>query len=578
MSPRGFPVLVVEDEETTRELLIEILAARGHDVDARPDGESAWTAYRHERYPLVLIDLRLPGMDGLELTRKIRELPEADETVILFVTAVEKRDALEAALDAGADDYVEKPVNQELLHVRLAIAERTVRDLRERKETEARLVRDALHDPLTGLANRNFLEKRVGHSAERSEREKGYLYSVLVVDLDGFTGINERHGEEAGAELLRAVADRLADCVRSVDAVARLRTDEFGLLLDGMNDISDPSRVAARVHESLAAPFRVDGRTVTATACIGIALSATGYENPEEVLNDAYKALGRAKDQGAGSTQMFDPVLHARAMARIELESRIRRATEKRQMVLRYQPVIRVSTGRIEGFEALVRWDDEKRGLVAPSEFIPVAEETGLIVKLGWILLEDALGQLAAWLPELPDDHPLFVSVNLSPKQFGQPDAQDRIRRHLDAARLPGERLHVEISETSLMSHADSAGRTLSRLKESRIRIQVDDFGTGYSSLSNLCRFPIDTLKIDRSFINHMLDSRENLEVVRTIVRLARNLEMTVVAEGVETEGQLEQLRELGCDLAQGYLFSRPVDAERAVRMLDDRRLVNPGA
>jgi EAL domain-containing protein (putative c-di-GMP-specific phosphodiesterase class I) len=302
-----------------------------------------------------------------------------------------------------------------------------------------------------------------------------------------------------------------------------------------------------------------------------MAISLTGYQDSEDLVRDAQKALMRAKSEGPGTHQMFDPVMHARAMARVRLEGRIRRAIEEEQLMLHYQPLVSLVDGTLYGFEALVRWNDPDHGLVPPADFIPVAEDTGLTVPLGWWVLRKALGQLREWNDANPKRAPLAMSVNVSSRQFAQPDMVERVQEMLREESIPGSQLHLEITETSLMLDLESTGRTLRQLRDADIQLHVDDFGTGYSSLAYLCRFPIHTLKIDRSFVRQMTYSGENMEVVRTIVQLARNLGHGVIAEGVETEGQLALLQNLGCDLGQGYLISRPLDPARAAALLKKR-------
>ncbi len=574
MSETGISALVVEDEPGARRLLLEILRTRGHTVEACADGETAWARFQKGRPELILLDLQLPGMGGMELCRKIRRTPDGEEAIILVVTGAEHRRSLEEALEAGADDYLQKPVNDERIHVRLAIAERRIHDLRERREMEDRLRTDALRDHLTGLANRTYLVERIEHAARRELREDRFHYAVLVVDLSCFSSVNRQFGREVGDEVLREVGRRLEECVRAIDTVARLTGDRFALLLDGLSDVSDPTRVAYRIHQSLSAPLTVGDGTIHLGACTGITLSASGPDGAEAMLRDAHSALDEAKGEGPGTYRIYDPVMHAKAMAQVELESRIRAAVEEGAMHLEFQPVVGLETGRVAGFEALLRWEDVDRGSVEPERFIPVAEGSGLIMTLGSWVLEQAVDQLAQWRAIREGSDDFFLSVNVSGKQLvNQPDLADWIKERLRRAQVPGSRLHVEVTETALMERAEVAERVLGSLRDESVNVQVDDFGTGYSSLSYLCRFPIDTLKVDRSFVNQMEHAPENLEVVRTIVHLARNLGMTVVAEGVETEGQLELLRKLGCDLAQGFLFARPVPAHEALEFLD-RRLI----
>jgi diguanylate cyclase (GGDEF)-like protein len=571
MADDSFAVLVVEDEPSSRRLIQTILEGRGHRVDAVADAESAWAAFQRDRHPLLVLDWMLPGMDGVEFCRRVRGMPDTEDVYILFVTGLEGNDHLTQALEAGASDFLNKAALGEQIDIRLAIAERHVRRALSRRRLEQELAKDALHDPVTALPNRQLFLERLHQAARRANRRDKNVFAVLIIDLHEFKDVNKAHGRDVGDRALIDVARRLEQCIRGVDTLARLGGDEFAILLDGMRDVSDPTRVANRVHQAMSMPFAIDGQPMSLSASIGIAISLTGYQNPEDLVLDAQKALMRAKSEGPGTHQMFDPVLHARAMARVRLEGRIRRAIEEDELMLHFQPLVSLADGTLSGFEALVRWNDPDHGLVPPADFVPVAEDTGLTVPLGWWVLRKALHHLKEWTHDNGKRAPLSVSVNVSSRQFGQADMVDRVQEILLQEGVPATQLHLEITETALMVDLESTGRTLRRLRDADIQMHVDDFGTGYSSLSYLCRFPIHSLKIDRSFVRQMTYSGENMEVVRTIVQLARNLGHGVIAEGVETEGQLALLQNLGCDFGQGYLISRPLDPARAAALVKKR-------
>ena len=568
MTQEPLQTLIVEDDEDQRVLLTRILQGRGHEVVACGTSAEGLLAYQRNRFPLVILDIMLPGMNGMELCREMRLVPESTQTVILFATGVDGREGLEEALAAGADDYLNKPLTGDLLHVRLTIAERQVRRLQRQKRREEDLLRDALHDPLTDLPNRQLFFERLDRAARRHAREEG-AFSVLYVDLDGFGEINEKHGHDGGDSVLREVGERLEPCVRPVDTVARMEGNEFIVLLDGVKNVSEPVRLAHRVHQALSAPFHVENLEVFSSASIGIALSQTGFERPSDMVRDAKTAARTARaEDGPSSHRIFDPVLHAGALARVHLESRLKVAVERGELVHHYQPVVSLETGHILGFEALVRWEDPDRGMVFPDEFVPVAEETGLIVPIGWWGLDEGCSQLKEWQDRFPREEPLAMAINISAKQFEQPDLVDQIAARISHFEIPAASLHIEITESSLMSNVDGSSAVLQQLWDRSLRLHIDDFGTGYSSLSYLCRLPIHTLKIDRSFVMRMGEADSDLEIVKTIVRLAKNLGLSIIAEGVETDDQLKQLIGLGCEEAQGYLFSRPVESSAAEELL----------
>jgi diguanylate cyclase (GGDEF)-like protein len=439
-------------------------------------------------------------------------------------------------------------------------------DVSERRRAEAKITHDALHDALTGLPNRMLFLERLRVALIRAKRRRDYVFAVLLVDLDRFKVINEGLGHTAGDLLLVEAARVLETCVRPQDTVARLGGDEFTVLLDDVRDELYATRVANRIHRALLTPFDLDGHEAFTTASIGIALSSASYERAEDVMRDADTAMYRAKALGKARHEIFDTSMHRRAVALMQVETDIRRAIERAEFSLAYQPIVSLRTGQLEGFEALLRWDHPQRGPVPPIELVPVAEETGLIQNIGRWVLGEACQEMRRWLdasgPVGARD--LFVCVNLSGKQFQQPGLTREIADAMQANGLEPRRLKLEITESALMHDPEQAAAMMRELRAQGCGLSIDDFGTGYSSLSYLLRFPIDTLKIDRTFVSGMEKGGENQELVRTIVTLARNLSMHVVAEGVETEAQRIRLEALGCDSAQGFLFSEPVTGNAA--------------
>jgi diguanylate cyclase (GGDEF)-like protein/PAS domain S-box-containing protein len=435
-------------------------------------------------------------------------------------------------------------------------------------------------DALTGLPNRLLFLDRLARLIEHTKRHKDYLFAVMFLDLDGFKMINDSLGHVVGDQLLVEAAKRLEKSLRVSDTItrieklftlARLGGDEFTILLDQVKDSNDATLVAERLINTMAAPFALSGKKVFSSVSIGIALSSIGYDKPEDMLRDADTAMYRAKSMGKARYEVFDMEMRASVMARLQLETDLRDAIERDELRNYYQPIVSLETGHITGFEALLRWQHPIRGLLPPSEFIPVAEETGMIRELGWWNLRQACRQIAAWNGGRNGDAPLTMSVNLSVKQFLQPNLVVEIGKLLFETGIPPEILKLEITESAVMADPSAAVAMLSQIKSLGIKLSIDDFGTGYSSLSYLHRFPLDTLKIDGSFTKTMSEGGESTEIVRTILPMANSLRLNVVAEGVETAEQLAILRQLRCEFAQGYYFSKPVTAEEAGALVASR-------
>jgi len=440
-------------------------------------------------------------------------------------------------------------------------------------------------DPLTGLPNRLFFVERLLRLIEQRKRRTDALFAVLFLDLDGFKMINDRLGHIVGDKLLISVSKRLLNCLRSNDlvvradepfTVARLGGDEFAILLDYLNSADDAKAVADRLMQELNRPFEMDEKEIYTTVSIGIALSSSGYLYPEEFLRDADTAMYRAKSTGKARSEIFDADMRATISSRMQLETDLRHALERKEFRNVYQPIVLLATGQVAGFEALLRWQHPERGLLGPNEFIPVAEETGLIRELGWWNLREACRQIGEWKNRLSGFSEFIMSVNLSVKQFQQLNLVGDIRKLLQELSIPAETLQLELTESSVMTDPHTAILMLEQIKALGICLAIDDFGTGYSSLSYLHRFPLNTVKIDRSFTSTMGNGGDGIQIVKTIMPLASNLGFDVVAAGVETQEQVRLLKELKCKYAQGYYFSKPLTAEAAEEFLAGQPSLTP--
>jgi diguanylate cyclase (GGDEF)-like protein/PAS domain S-box-containing protein len=459
------------------------------------------------------------------------------------------------------------------------------RDITERKRAEERLAHQSFHDSLTDLPNRSLFLDRLQRIVTVSRRHSELKFAVLFIDVDEFKVFNDSLGHVAGDNLLVQIAQRLTAGLRGADTIARSHVgedtdlfvgestlsrpggDEFAVLIEELHDPSDAIRVAQRIQQRLAIPFDSNGQEIVLSVSIGITFSNDGGMKAQDILRDAEIAMYRAKSGGKACYEVFDHAMHAGAIKRLQLETDLRKAVELNQFCVYYQPIVSLSSGQIVGFETLSRWQ-RPESLVMPGEFIAVADETGIILAINRQLLYEACRQLRSWQALFPSDPPLTINVNIAPKQFAQPDLASQIGKILKETGLDPCCLNLEITETIAMRDADRSAVLLTELKDLGVHLDIDDFGTGYSSLSRLQRFPVDTLKIDRSFVSRMDTDGETREIVRIIVMLAHGLHLKVVAEGVETEAQAEMLKDIGCELAQGYLYSKPVPAETIEQLL----------
>ena len=465
------------------------------------------------------------------------------------------------------------------------------RDITERKRAEERLAHQSFHDRLTDLPNRSLFLDRLQRAITLARRHLDFRFAVLFIDIDEFKVFNDSLGHTAGDSLLVQIAQRLTASLRGMDTISRQRPgeeaesyvgeptlarpggDEFAVLLEELHDASDAIRVAERIQHRLSIPFSFNEQEIVLSVSIGIAFDGNRAAEAQDVLRDAEIAMYRAKSTGKARYEVFDHAMHAGAVKRLQLETDLRKALELNEFRVYYQPIVSLHDGQIVGFETLSRWQ-RPEGLVMPGEFIAVADETGIILPINRQLLYDACRQLRSWQELFPSDPPLSLNVNITPKQFAQPELAAQIHSTLEETGLDPGCLHLEITETIAMADADRSVVVLSELKALGVRLDIDDFGTGYSSLSRLQRFPVDTLKVDRSFVSRMDTDVETREIVRIIIMLAHGLSLNVVAEGVETAAQAEMLRDMGCELAQGYLYSKPAPGETIEQLLRS----SPGA
>ncbi|PSN77095.1 hypothetical protein C8B47_23890 [filamentous cyanobacterium CCP4] len=444
----------------------------------------------------------------------------------------------------------------------------TLTDITDRKLIEDRLAYEALHDPLTGSPNRAFFMEQLNAAVAAAKASEAVIFAVLFIDLDRFKVINDSLGHLVGDQLLIECARRLGSVVREGDLVARLGGDEFAILLNPIAVIDDAQGVADRIHRVLQTPLVLEGREIFISASVGIASSLTGAVEAVDFLRDADTAMYQAKENGRGRSALFDPAMYEQVATRLTLENDLQRAIDRHELTLHYQPIVDLVHHRLIGFEALVRWHHPRWGLISPSTFIPLAEETGLILAIGEWTQRQACQQLQHWRQHRPEAQDLVVSVNLSVKQFAHPHLIDTIDEALSVTGLSSRYLRLEITESALIENPQTAEVMLKALSDRGIQLGIDDFGTGYSSLSMVHQFPMQILKIDRSFIQSMEADPRGVAMVQAILALAQSLGMAAIAEGVETEDQLEQLRQLGCPYAQGYCFAKPLPAPEAEQLL----------
>ncbi|MEG4631170.1 EAL domain-containing protein [Microcoleus sp. AR_TQ3_B6] len=574
-------ILVVDDEPLLEYVILQLfrhqISTKELEFEFAINGVQALDKLQADRsFDLVLTDINMPEMDGLTL---LENLPAIDPTLkAVVVSAYGDMPNIRVAMNRGAFDFLTKPIDFDDLKITINKSLEVVRITREKEQqlatANAQIHYQAFYDELTGLPNRNLLLKEM-RSGVNSLIELGHLKAILFLTLNRYQIVKYSLGHSRGEQLLVEVGRRLEGCALPRNLIARVGEDAFAIWLVDITNSQLALDAAKQIRQELEIPSNLGGTTVFSSVSIGVALGGIGTEEPEDLLRAADAARHEAFVRGAGSIVVFDADMQSRALEQLQLENDLQNAINLQQFYLNYQPIVSLVTGKIVGFEALVRWRHPSRGLVYPSEFIPTAERTGLIVALGEWVLSEAVACLSKWQLQFPDYWPLNMSVNLSGIQLFAPNLLPLLDSLLRVHNLKGEFLKLEITESVLMENAEEAAGVLELLKARQIKVCLDDFGTGYSNLSYLQLLPIDTLKIDRSFVCCLEEGGKNLTLLEAILNLASSLELEAIAEGVETQEQLIILRSLGCNSYQGYFFSRPLEEEGAVAMLSAARLFN---
>lgn len=445
-----------------------------------------------------------------------------------------------------------------------------LQDITDRKHAEERLAHDSLHDALTGLPNRTLFLDRLNFAFSRAKRNFNTKFAVLYLDFDRFKLVNDNFGHLVGDKLLIEISERLLSTMRASDTIARLGGDEFTMLVEEISSPEEVQQVADRIREEIAKPFNLNGQDFFATISIGIANWTRDYEQPEFLLRDADTALYQAKRSGRDRYKIFDKEMHQRALRLLQIETDLRHAIDRKEFFLVYQPIVNLASQRLCGFEALIRWQHPVHGLISPLDFISIAEETGLIVPIGQWVLREACNQLRTWQKKSKESEDLWISVNVSTKQFTHTDLVLLVSEILEETGLDPNCLKLEVTESAMVDNIDYAVGVMENLKQLGLKLSIDDFGTGYSSLSYLHRLPLNSLKIDRSFVNQMSESTENQEIIKTIISLAQSLRLEIIAEGVETSTQMSQLKNLACQFGQGYFFAKPLEASKVESLIEN--------
>ena len=560
-------IMIIDDDEQIRSLLKELLCVE-YECNVVASAEAALAVLSEKNFGLVISDINMEGVSGLDLVPQIHK--RTPDTVVVMISGQATIDYAIEAMRAGAFDYITKPldlrhvksaVRRALSHHRLLADKRRYEDHLEElvKERTAEIEHLAYHDRLTDLPNRNLFTDRCTQALATAQRN-GTMVGVMLISLDRFKKITETLGHAAGDVVLSQAAARLHHCIQEGDTVAHFDGEEFALLLTQIGQSDDLADASLAISDAFHEPFQIGKQEVFVTTSIGISLFPANGDDVAAILRNAGAALYRAKRQGGNNYQFYAAEMNAQSVQRLMLETSMRRALDKQEFITHYQPVVNLSSGEVIGSEALVRWRHPEFGVLPPARFIGLAEDTGLILHLGEFVMRAACQRTRLWQER--GFGRLRIAVNVSARHFQRKDFLDRLVEILGQARLDPSSLELELTETSIMENADSAVELLAQIRKLGVRVAIDDFGTGYSSLSYLKRLPIDTVKLDRSFVNGATTDPDDAALVMAIVTLAHNLRLRVVAEGVETEEQLAFLRLLRCDEGQGYLFGRPMPPE----------------
>lgn len=577
-------VLVVDDEPDNFDVIETLLSREQYYLNYASNGLKLFDRLHSAHPDVILLDVMMPDVDGIEVCRQIKANAQWQHIPIIMVTALTAKEDLARCLDAGADDFISKPVNGVELRarvrsmLRISKQHRNIQNLCQQLQQANQILEDQVHqrtaqlqqriyfDELTRLPSRSLLLHKLEEAIQTRSPQEIPQFALLYLDCDQFKLINGSLGHEVGDKLLIAIGDRLTQQLRPTDLLSRLGEDEFCVFLKNVHALEEIQSIAQQILQAFSRPFQIDGYEVFVTASLGIALDHWRYKRALDLLQDADAAMYRAKAKRKGCYEIFDQVMHDTALCRLQLENDLRWAIERQEFVVYYQPIVNLRTQKIIGFEALVRWQHPERGMVSPAEFIPCLEETGLIVPVGMLVLTKACQQLKLWHQTgFPD---VIISVNLSVRQFAHPTLIEDIDLVLQETEVNSAYLKLEITESAIMDNAQAAVAIIKQLQQRQIQLSIDDFGTGYSSLSYLNRLPVDSLKIDRSFVNHIDLNHQNSEIVRSVVTLGHALGMSIVAEGIETTDQLAHLKDLGCQYGQGYFFAKPLDSQHATDFL----------
>ncbi|MBD2605885.1 EAL domain-containing protein [Scytonema hofmannii FACHB-248] len=594
LEPHKKDILIIDDTVDNLRVLSLLLTKHGYNVRKALNWQMALTACETVLPDLILLDIMMPEVDGYKVCQRLKASDFTADIPVIFISALDDVFDKVKAFGAGGVDYITKPFEFEevLVRVKNQLALKTARleilnlnteleqrvkqrtaelekalqkiqgEVTFRQQLQNKLLNIALYDSLTGLPNRVLFIKRLEKALNRAQLEADFQFAVLFLDCDRFKLVNDSLGHLVGDELLIAIANRLEQSLLPVDTLARLGGDEFGIILENLTDITQAIQVAEHILQQFSLAFKLSRSEVFINASIGISWGNSDYKKSEYLLRDADTAMYRAKALGKARYHVFNPEMHHEATQLLDLENDLRRAVERQEFIVYYQPIISLVTGKISGLEALVRWQHPTRGLIYPTEFISVAEETGLIHAINIWVLRAACEQLTIWQNHSATLESLTISVNLSVRLFSDPKLLAQIDQIIQETKINPACLEIEITESVIMENSQALKKFLQQLSERKIKLVMDDFGTGYSSLNYLYSFPFNVLKIDQSFIKRIQENKESMGLVPAMLSIANSMGMSAIAEGVETTFQLAQLRNLNCNFAQGYLFSQALQPE----------------